>query len=157
MHDISGDISASISNHYINISAAVAECVRGRCRCVRARRRRYLAPILAPLSQSSTVVYCFFCAVVVRFIYIYSFSMSHKVYYVNYMRFLAFFLAVSARSCALSCLWIAPKKSLPHHPVIPAWDSLGSPRHRAHQKNLPHTPTLILKGWSPQKIYTIFL
>ena len=82
--------------------------------------------------------------------------MSHKVYYVNYGRFLAFFGAGFRRDRALLPLMDRPEKSLPHHPVVPAWDSLGSPRHRTHQKKLPHTPTLILKGWYTQKIYTIF-
>ena len=82
--------------------------------------------------------------------------MSHKVYYVNYRRFFGVFWAGVGEFARSYRLWIAPKKYLPHHPVVPAWDSLGSPRHRTHQKKLPHTPTLILKGWYTQKIYAIF-
>ena len=83
--------------------------------------------------------------------------MSHKVYYVNYRRFLAVFWAVSARSCALFCLWIAPEISLPHHPVVPARDSLGSPRHRTHQKKFttyprPHFERVV----SPKKYIPYF-
>ena len=153
LHDIRGNISASIFNHYINISAHLRRWVLlddaiSSGHISRRFSRRCLSAV--------AVVCCCFVVVVMRFYGYIFISMSHKVYYVNYRRFSAVFWAVSARPCTPIANGSPPEISLPHHPVVPAWNSLGSPRHRAHQKKLPHTPTLILKGWYTQKIYAIF-
>ena len=134
MHDISGDISASISNHYINISAAVAGTA---ARCHQSGISR--ADSRAAVSRLSLLYVVVLLRLSCDFMDIYSFSMSHKVYYVNYRRFLAFFWLVSASSRAPTA-YGSPRKYLPHHQVVPAWDSLGSPHHRAHQKKFTTYP-----------------
>ena len=57
LHDISGDISASIFNHYINISLSLGMCAADAITSGISRADPRAA------AQSSTVVYC--CIVVV--------------------------------------------------------------------------------------------
>ena len=122
------------------------------------RCRVYLAPILAPLSASPLLISAHnrrYHWQTNKLYFVKRFLMSHNMSYVNYSDFLRYFREFFDVSRGL-LNYGSPEISLPHHPVVPAWDSLGSPRHRIHQKKLPMTPTLNLKGWSPRKIYTIF-
>jgi hypothetical protein len=79
LHDISGDISASIFNHYSNISHA-APGVLGARRSRRApSRSAYLAPILAPLSSiiGDNILYVYdswLLSAIYRYVFIYLFG-----------------------------------------------------------------------------------
>ena len=137
LHDISGDIRILKSRYYPNISAAVRRWVllddaisEGHISCRFSRR----------CLSAVAVVCCCLLRLSCDFMDIYSFSMSHKVYYVNYSRFIGGFLGWCRRVRALLPLMDRHEKTLPHHPVVPARDSLGSPRHREHQKKITTYP-----------------
>ena len=98
LHDISGDIRILKSRYYPNISAAVRRWVllddaisEGHISCRFSRR----------CLSAVAVVCCCLLRLSCDFMDIYSFSMSHKVYYVNYSRFIGGFLGWCRRVRAL--------------------------------------------------------